>query len=189
MLEPSSNTVTQLLLDWRNGDEVALDKLMPVLYQELHKLAESHLRRERSDHTLQPTALINEAYMRLIDQKHPQWQSRVHFFGVTSRLMRQILIEHARRHNAAKRGGPAQQKVALDDAVVYSADRADEFVALDDALNHLATFDQRKVQVIELRFFGGLSIEETAEAMSLSVATIRRELRMAEAWLRRELQK
>ncbi len=177
-----------MLLDWRSGNEAVLDQLMPVLYEELRRLAESHLRRERPDHTLQPTALIHEAYLRLVDRDHPEWQSRVHFFGVTSRLMRQILIEHARRHNAAKRGGN-QQKVSLDEAVVYSENRAAEFVALDEALNLMATFDERKVRVIELRFFGGLGVEETAQALGISVATVRREMRLAEAWLRRELQR
>jgi RNA polymerase sigma factor (TIGR02999 family) len=184
---PPAHNVTQLLLDWRNGNEAALDQLLPVIYQELRHLAESYLRRERSDHTLQPTALIHEAYLRLIEQDHPEWQSRTHFFGVTSRLMRQVLVEHARRHSAVKRGGQ-QQKVALDEAVVYSPERAAELVELDEALNRLAAFDERKARVIELRFFGGLSVEETAEALGLSVATVRRELRLAEAWLRRELQ-
>lgn len=188
MSEATSNAVTRMLLDWRNGDKAALDRLMPVLYEELRRLAESHLRRERPDHTLQPTALIHEAYMRLVDQAHPEWQNRVHFFGVTSRLMRQILIEHARRHNAAKRGG-GHQKITLDEAVVYSEGRAAEFLALDEALNRLAAFDERKVRVIELRYFGGLGVEETAQALDISVATVRRELRMAEAWLGRELQK
>ena len=187
-MEQASNDVTQMLLDWRNGNKAALDRLMPLLYEELRKLAESHLRRERSDHTLRPTALIHEAYLRLVDQDHPEWQSRIHFFGVTSRLMRQILIEYARRHKAAKRGGQ-YQRVPIDEAIVYSEDRAAEFVALDDALNNLATFDERKVRLIELRFFGGLSVEETAESLGISVATVRREMRLAEAWLRRELQK
>ncbi|MCI0487836.1 MAG: sigma-70 family RNA polymerase sigma factor [Blastocatellia bacterium] len=184
MPERAPNNVTRMLLDWRSGNEAVLDQLMPVLYEELRRLAESHLRRERPDHTLQPTALIHEAYLRLVDRDHPEWQSRVHFFGVTSRLMRQILIEHARRHNAAKRGGN-QQKVSLDEAVVYSENRAAEFVALDEALNLMATFDERKVRVIELRFFGGLGVEETAQALGISVATVRREMRLAEAWLRR----
>jgi RNA polymerase sigma factor (TIGR02999 family) len=187
MPPPLSPNITQLLLDWRNGDEAARDQLLPIVYAELRSLAESHLRRERPDHTLQPTALLHEAYLRLIGQDHPEWNSRAHFYGVTSRLMRQILVEHARRHSAARRGGE-QRKVSLDEAVVYSPERAAEMVALDDALTRLAAFDERKSRVIELRYFGGLGVEETAEALSLSVATVRREMRFAEAWLRRELE-
>ena len=135
--------VTELLLDWRNGDQAALDQLTPLVYQELRKLAASCLRRERPGHTLQPTALIHEAYLRLVDQDHPEWERRTHFFGIASRLMRQILMQHARRRDAAKRGGE-QQKVPLDEVFVYSPERASHLVALDEALNRLAAFDERK---------------------------------------------
>jgi RNA polymerase sigma factor (TIGR02999 family) len=181
------NEVTHLLFKWSQGNNEALDQLMPIVYQELHQIALSYLRRERPDHTLQPTALINEAYMRLIDQSLPQWQSRTHFFGVAARLMRQILVEHARRHHAAKRGGQ-DQKISLEETVQFSKERSAEMVSLDDALTALAAFDERKARVIELRYFGGLSIEETAEVIGVSMPTIGREQRLAEAWLERELQ-
>ena len=181
-----SKHITELLLDLSRGNKAALDQLTPLVYQELRQLANSYLRRERSDHTLQPTALIHEAYLRLIDQSMPEWQSRAHFFGVAAQLMRQILVDHARGHKAAKRGGGGK-KVTLDEAVIFSEERAADLVALDDALNELAKFDERKCRVIELRFFGGLSIEETAQALSISVATVGRELRLAEAWLHRQM--
>ncbi len=183
----SSLSITQLLVNWRSGDKSALDQLLPLIYQELRRLAESYLRRERSDHTLQPTALIHEAYLRLIDRDHPEWESRTHFYGVTSRLMRQVLIEHARRHSAVKRGGQ-DRKVTLEEAVIFSPGRTAEMLALDEALNRLSDFDDRKVRVIELRYFGGLGVEEIAKALDISVATVRREMRLAEAWLRRELE-
>ena len=182
------NEVTNLLFKWSEGSKEALEQLMPIVYQELHQIAGGYLRRERPDHTLQPTALINEAYMRLIDQSLPQWQSRAHFFGVAARLMRQILVEHARRNQAAKRGGQ-DQKVSLEETLDLSKVRAAELVALDDALTALAGFDERKARVIELRYFGGLSIEETAELLGVSMPTIGREQRLAEAWLERELQR
>jgi RNA polymerase sigma factor (TIGR02999 family) len=181
-----TNQVTQLLLDWSRGNKAALDQLMPVVYQELRKLASGFLRGERPDHTLQPTALIHEAYLRLIEQDLPQWQSRSHFFGVAARLMRQILVDHARSHQAAKRGGD-QEKLSLDEAPVFSQQHAADVVALDEALNKLATFDERKCRIIEMRFFGGMTEEETGEALGLSAVTVRRELRLAKAWLRREL--
>src|SRR5438034_4988817 len=153
MQTPPSPDITQLLLDWSKGDQAALDQLMPVVYQELRKIASSYLKGERSDHTLQPTALIHEAYLRLINQNWQAWQSRTHFYGVAAQLMRQILVEHARAHAAAKRGGGGQ-KLSLDDVTIFSAERASDLVALDDALNSLAAFDARKCRVIELRFFG-----------------------------------
>jgi RNA polymerase sigma factor (TIGR02999 family) len=159
---------------------------MPVVYQELRKIAAGYLKRERPEHTLQPTALIHEAYLRLMGGDLPSWQSRAHFYGVAARVMRQILVEHARGHAAAKRGGGAR-KVALDDATLFSPARSADLVALDDALVALSAFDERKGRVIELRFFGGLSLEETAEALGVSVATIGRELRLAQAWMQREL--
>jgi RNA polymerase sigma factor (TIGR02999 family) len=180
------NEITQLLLRWSRGDEAALEQLMPVVYDELYKLAHSYLRRERPDHTLQPTALINEAYLRLVKQDFPEWQSRRHFYGVAAQLMRQILVEYARARAADKRGGG--QKFSLDEALTFSDEKASELVALDDALVALAKFDERKVRVIELRYFGGLSLEETAAALDLSVATIGHETRLARAWLRREME-
>jgi RNA polymerase sigma-70 factor (ECF subfamily) len=186
MQTPPSDDVTQLLADWSKGDRAALDQLMPVVYNELRNIARSYLKGERPAHTLQPTALIHEAYVRLIAQNIPAWQSRTHFFGVAAHLMRQILVDHARSHQAAKRGSGGQ-KLSLDDATIFSKERASDLVALDDALAALASFDQRKCRVIELRFFGGLSVEEMAEALSVSVATVGRELRLAQAWLHREM--
>lgn len=188
MPTPSVQEITRLLVDWRNGDHAALERLTPLVYQELHKLAQAYLRREQPGHTLQPTALIHEAYLRLIDQVNPEWENRSHFFGVAARLMRQILVEHARANARFKRGGAAAQ-VSLDEALNYSRERAAELIALDDALSALALFDERKCRVIELRYFGGLSVEETALALGVSVPTVIRDQRMAHAWLRRELQK
>lgn len=185
---PPPNEITGLLRRWSQGDRAALDQLMPILYQELHQLAGSYLRRERSDHTLQPTALINEAYLRLIKQDFPEWQSRRHFYGVAAQLMRQILVEHARARASDKRGG-GKQKLTLDEALTFSEERAAELIALDDALVALAGFDERKVRIMELRYFGGLSLEETAAAFGLSIATIGHEIRLARAWLRREMEK
>lgn len=187
MQTPPLNEITPLLLRWSQGDQTALASLMPVVYQELRKLAQSYLRGERPNHTLQPTALINEAYLRLVRQDFPEWQSRRHFFGVAAQLMRQILVEHARARLAEKRGGGAR-KYSLDEALDFSDEKASELVALDDALMALSKFDERKVRIIELRYFGGLSLEETADAMGLSVTTIGHELRLARAWLRREIE-
>jgi RNA polymerase sigma-70 factor, ECF subfamily len=176
------NEITQFLLRWSRGDQAALEHLIPVVYDELYKLAHCYLRRERPDHTLQPTALINEAYLRLVKQDFPEWQSRRHFYGVAAQLMRQILARAA-----DKRGG-AGRKFSLDEALTFSDEKASELVALDDAMVALAKFDERKVRVIELRYFGGLSIDETAAALGLSVATIGHETRLARAWLRREME-
>ena len=186
MQTPPPNEITPFLLRWSQGDEVALSLLLPIVYQELHRLAQSYLRRERADHTLQPTALIHEAYLRLVKQDCPEWESRSHFFGIAARLMRQILVEHARAHAAEKRGGGGAV-LALDEALVYTGDNAAELVALDDALQALAQFDERKARVIELRYFSGLSVAETATALGLSLATIGHEARLARAWLHREL--
>lgn len=183
---PDTQNLTRLLVEWQQGNRGALDALTPVVYQELRRLAGSYLRRERPDHTLQPTALINEAYLRLVDQNTPQFRSRSHFFGVASQLMRQILVDHARAHRAAKRGGDGK-KISLDDAPVFTVGRSEELLALDEALSRLAAFDQRKARVIEMRFFGGLSIEQVAQALDISVATVGRELRMAQAWLFRAM--
>ena len=188
MQTPQSNQVTRLLLDWSHGDRAALDQLMPMVYQELRKLASSYLRSERPDHTLQPTALIHEAYLRMVGSDMPEWQSRAHFFGVAARLMRQILVEHARTRHAAKRGGE-QHKISLDDAPeVFAQSDAAELLALDHALTKLAAFDDRRSRVLEMRVFGGMSVEETAHALGISERTIKREMRLAQAWIRHELE-
>lgn len=187
MQTPRPTQVTQMLNDWGRGDKAALDQLMPVVYQELRRLAGSYLRRERHDHTLQPTALINEAYLRLIGQETPEWQSRAHFFGVAARLMRQILVDHARARTAFRRGGD-QQKLSLEDVALFSDEQTVELIQFDEALSRLAAFDERKCRVVEMRAFGGLSVEETAEALGISVPTVKREMRMAKAWLLRELE-
>ncbi|HMV86202.1 MAG TPA: sigma-70 family RNA polymerase sigma factor [Blastocatellia bacterium] len=187
MEQAPPNEITLLLLRWSRGDNAALAQLLPVVYRELRQLAQAYLRRERPDHTLQPTALINEAYLRLVKQDFPEWQSRRHFFGVAAQLMRQILVEHARARAANKRGGDGQ-KLALDEALTFSDEKAAEMVALDDALTAMAKFDERRARIIELRYFGGLSLEETAAALGLSVPTISYEQRLARAWLRREME-
>jgi RNA polymerase sigma factor (TIGR02999 family) len=180
------NEVTQLLINWSNGDQAALDELIPLVHGELRRLARHYMARESPGHTLQTSALINEAYIRLVDQQDMPWQNRGHFFGVAAQVMRHVLIDHARRHRYAKRGGGAR-KVPLDEAVIVNDKRSEELVALDDALKVLATLDLRKSQIIELRFFGGLSIEETAEVLNISTITVTREWRSAKAWLRREM--
>jgi RNA polymerase sigma factor (TIGR02999 family) len=184
----SPQDVTQLLVDWSHGNKAALDQLMPLIYQELRRLASGYLRKERRDHTLQSTALVNEAYIRLVDYSNLRWQDRAHFFALAAQLMRQILIDHARSHRYAKRGGGAR-KVSLDEAAVLSEERATDLVALDDALKGLSALDPRKSQVVELRFFGGLSIDETAEVMEVSSMTVQREWRWAKAYLYREIGK
>ena len=178
--------VTELLIDWSNGDKAALDKLMPLVYDELRRLARYYMRRERAGATLQTTALVNEAYLRLIDQKNVRWQNRAHFFGIAAQLMRRILIDSARKRLNSKRGGDVH-KVSLDQAEFVARGRNTDLVALDDALTDLEAIDQRKSKVVELRFFGGLNIEETAELMAISPATVQREWSMAKAWLYREL--
>jgi RNA polymerase sigma factor (TIGR02999 family) len=187
-MQTPPNEITQQLRRWSEGDRAALDQLMPVIQHELRKLANAYLRGEKPGHTLQPTALINEAYLRLVGQNFPEWQSRKHFYGVAAQLMRQVLVEHARARSAAKRGGGGQ-KLSLDEAINYSQEQAADLVALDDALTALAEFDERKARAIELRYFGGFSIEEVADALGVSVATVGRELRMAQAWLHREMSK
>jgi RNA polymerase sigma factor (TIGR02999 family) len=187
-MTPSPKEVTQLLLDWSNGNQAALDRLTPLVYEELHRLAHQHMKRERGDHTLQTSALVNEAYLRLIDQRNVHWQNRAHFFSIASRLMRRILVDHARAHNYAKRGGGAL-RVSLDEAAFVSQERASELVALDDALTSLAAIDQRKCQVVELRFFGGMSVEETATALGVSPITVKRDWSTAKAWLHRAIEK
>jgi RNA polymerase sigma factor (TIGR02999 family) len=182
----SQNEVTQLLLDWGNGDKAALDKLVPVVYQELRRLAAYYMRRERPGHTLQTSALVNEAYMRLVDYSQMRWQSRAHFFAVAAQAMRRILVEHARKRHFAKRGGGAV-KVSFDEAAIVSQEQASELVALDDALTSLEAMDQRKARIVELRYIGGLNIEETAEVLAISPATVQREWRAAKAWLYRAI--
>ena len=175
--------VTQLLKAWSEGDESALEKLMPLVLDELRRLAASYLRKERVGHTLQPTALVHEAYMRLVDQTQVQWQNRAHFFGVAAQMMRRILVDHARAHEAEKRGGEFQ-KLSLDENLDASGGERDvNLVALDDALNRLAGMDPQKSKIVELRFFGGLSVEETAEVLGVSAPTVKRQWRMAKAWL------
>jgi RNA polymerase sigma-70 factor (ECF subfamily) len=178
--------VTRLLLDWKSGDASAGERLTPIIYHELHKLAEHYLRDERSALTLQPTALVNELYVRLVSQDLPDWESRSHFFGVAAHRMRQILVDHARAQRAAKRGGGAE-RVTLDEMLCFAPERSADILALDDALSALAEQDDRKARVIELRFFGGLTAEDTARALGVSVGTVGRDQRLAEAWLRRRM--
>jgi len=182
--EPAVGYISALLRVWSDGDQSALERLTPIVYDELHRLARRYMKRERPGHSLQATALVNEAYMRLVDYKRMQWQNRAHFFAVSAQLMRRILVEHARRHNL-KRGGEVQQ-VSLEEAAVVG-DRNTDLVALDDAMNVLARLDPRKVQVVEMRFFGGLSVEETAEVLKVSAVTVMRDWSTAKAWLYREL--
>ena len=177
--------ISKLLRAWSGGDQSALERLTPIVYDELHRLARRYMKRERPGHSLQTTALVNEAYMRLVDYERMQWQNRAHFFAVSSQLMRRILVEHARRHNL-KRGGGVKH-VSLEDTAVVGGDRARDLVALDDAMNGLARIDPRKVQVVEMRFFGGLGVEETAEVLKVSAVTVKRDWRAAKAWLYREL--
>ncbi|HQR34449.1 MAG TPA: sigma-70 family RNA polymerase sigma factor [Blastocatellia bacterium] len=184
----AGKNVTQLLEAWNKGDESARDELLPLVYQELHKLAGRYLGRERTGHTLQTTALVHEAYLRLVDQKDAQWQNRSHFFAMAATQMRRVLVDYARSRHMAKRGGGAQQ-VELDEALVVSDERAGDVVALDDALKALAEFDERKSRMVELRFFGGLSIEETAEVLGVSPGTVMRDWTLAKAWLQREIEK
>lgn len=181
-----SHEVTQLLKDWGNGDQAAGDELMPLVYDELHRMAHRHMRKEHPGHTLQTSALVNEAFVRLVDQTDVHWQNRAHFFGIAAQMMRRILVDYARSRQYLKRGGGAQQ-VSLDEVLLVSTQRADEVVAVDDALKDLAEFDQRKSQIVELRFFGGLSIEETAELLKVSPGTVMRDWTLAKAWLRKQI--
>jgi RNA polymerase sigma factor (TIGR02999 family) len=185
-LSTSPQAVTQLLVDWGNGDHQALEKLTPLVYQELKRLAARYLRRERREHTLQSTALVHEAWLRLIDQNHVHWQNRAQFFGVAGEMIRRILIDHARNRQAAKRGDGAI-KLSLDEALGAPDRRDFDLVALDDALKDLAKLDPKQGKLVELRFFAGLSIEESAEVLGVSPATVKREWAAAKAWLYREL--
>jgi|SRR5262249_5448154 len=178
--------VTQLLQEWKNGDERAIGRLTPIVYDELRRLAAHYLRDEHAANTLQPTALVHEAYLRLVAQNIPDWESRAHFFGVAAHLMRQVLVDHARRHNSAKRGAGVPG-TPLDQALSFAPAKSNDLLALNDALDSLAEIDARKSKILELRYFGGFSVEETAQALNISVATVGREQRLAEAWLHREL--
>ncbi len=177
--------VSGLLRAWSDGDRAALDRLMPIVYDELRRIARHYMKGERPGHSLQTTALVNEAYIRLVDYESMQWQNRAHFFAVSSQLMRRILVDHARRHNL-KRGGGVQH-VSLEETAMVGGDRTADLVALDDAMNALARIDLRKVQVVEMRFFGGLSVEEKAEVLKVSPVTVMRDWSTAKAWLYREL--
>ena len=185
MANPSTKDVTELLRAWSGGDREALDKLAPVIHAELHRLAHAYMGRERPGHLLQTSALVNEAYVRLIDWENAQWQNRAHFFGVAAQMMRRILVDFARRRPKGE-GGEARH-VALDEALAVAGGREADLVALDEALDELAAFDARKARVVELRFFGGLSVEETAEVLQLSGVTVMREWGKAKAWLYRRL--
>lgn len=186
MAAPGEHNITRLLLAWSEGDDDALGKLAPLVEAELLRLARHYLRGERPGHTLQPTALVNEAYLRLLDWRNLSWQNRAHFMGIAANMMRRILVDHARRHRFLKRGGDAVT-VSLDAGRLGSSERDPDLVALDEALTRLAELDLRKSQVVELRFFGGLSVEETAEFLKISPRTVKREWSLAQAWLHCEL--
>lgn len=186
-------TVTALLVKWSHGDQKALDKLMPLVYSELRRLANNYLRRERQNHTLQPTALVNEAYLKLVDQRNARWQNRAQFYGVAAQLMRRILVDHARQHQAAKRGGTEQQRLSITSAEQMGGHQsanepAVDILALHEALEELAAIDPQQGRIVELKFFGGLSIEETAQVLEIGHATVERDWKMARAWLRRKLE-
>ena len=185
-MTPSPQHVTQLLNDWSGGDQSARDKLMPLVYDELHRLAHRYMKRESPGHTLQTSALVNEAFVKLVDQRNVHWQNRAHFFGIAAQMMRRILVDYARSRSTAKRGGGAAQ-ISLDESLIVSNERTAEIVNVHEALERLAEFDARKSQIVELRFFGGLSIEETAEVLGVSPGTVMRDWTMAKAWLHREL--
>ena len=180
-LSPSEN-VTGLLIDWSNGDQTAYERLVPLVYAELHRLAHHYMSRERGDHTLQTTALVNEAYVRLVDQKRTHWQNRAQFFGICAELMRRILVDYARQQQYQKRGGGAR-RVTLDETAQVTEEKGADLVALDEALKRLAEFDPRKARVVELRFFGGLNVDETAEVMGIHANTVIRDWSAARSWL------
>lgn len=181
-----SDDVTRLLLAWCEGDQQALAELMPLIYDELHRLAEHAMRRERSDHTLQPTALVHETFLRLVDQRRVRWRNRAHFIGVSAQLMRRVTVKHAERHRTAKRGGGAR-RISFDEALASGTATEDHILALDEALERLRELDQRQSQIVELRFFGGLNGQEIAEFLGISRRTVDREWRLARTWLKREL--
>ena len=185
-MSPSPNEVTQLLVAWTSGDQEARDKLVSVVYQELHRLAHHYMKRESAGHTLQTSALVNEAFLRLVDQRDVQWRNRAHFFGIAAQMMRRILVDYARSRRYAKRGGGAHP-ISLNETMIVSDERSAEIVALDEGLERLPEFDPRKGHIVELRFFGGLTIEETAEVLDVSPGTVMRDWTLAKAWLRREM--
>jgi RNA polymerase sigma-70 factor (ECF subfamily) len=185
-MDGSPNEVTQLLVAWSDGDQAARDQLMSVVYEELHRLARRYMRSESPGHTLQTSALVNEAFLRLVDQRNVRWQNRSHFFAIAAQMMRRILVDYARSRSYAKRGGGARA-LTLDEELIVSDERSDEVVAVHEALEELAKFDARKSQIVELRFFGGLSIDETAEVLGVSPGTVMSDWTMAKAWLRREI--
>lgn len=187
MVSSSPNPeVSQVLRDWNEGDKDAVERLIPLVYDELRRLAARYLQRERPDHTLQATGLVHEAYLRLVDQNSTTWQDRSHFFAVAAQLMRRILVDYARSHHAAKRGG-MREKIELNEALLPAAEKAVDLIALDDALQDLVTFDPRQSRIVELRFFGGMTFEEIGEVLAISDRTAKREWRVARAWLRREI--
>jgi RNA polymerase sigma factor (TIGR02999 family) len=183
-----SQQITDLLVEWNNGSAEALTKLMPMVETELRRIASNYMRRENPGHTLQTTALVNEAYLKLIDQRSVCWQNRAHFFALSSQLMRRILLDHARAHRRLKRGGSAV-RVELEDVAVISVEKSEDLIALDEALTRLAEFDPKKSRIVELRFFGGLSVKEVAEVLSLAPVTVMLHWRLAKAWLGREIQR
>ena len=180
--------ITQLLVDWGQGDQAALEKLMPLVYSELRRLASNYLRRERAEHTLQPTALVNEAYLKLVDQRNAKWQNRAHFFGISAQLMRRILVDHARQHRAVKRGGSGQQRLSITSVEKLAKQPEVDLLALNEALDELAKMDPQQSRIVELKFFGGLSIDEVAEVLGIGHATVERDWKLARAWLRRQLE-
>lgn len=184
----SNEGITELLIDWGKGDQAALERLMPLVYNELRRLASNYLRRERAGHTLQPTALVNEAYLKLVDQKNAKWQNRAQFFGISAQLMRRILVDHARQHQAVKRGGSNQQRLSITSVEQFAKQPEVDLLALNEALDELAKLDPQQGRIVELKFFGGLSIEETAEVLGIGHATVERDWKMARAWLRRQLE-
>ena len=183
----SDADITALLVDWNNGDKSAMERLLPLVERELHRLAHSYMRREDPNHTLQTTALINETYLRLVDQRKVQWQNRAHFFGIAAQIMRRILLNYARDQNRLKRGGRVIH-VSLSEAMVMPAEKDRELIALNDALTRLEAIDERKSKVVELRYFGGLTVEEVAEVLKISTITVMRDWAFAKAWLSREMQ-
>jgi RNA polymerase sigma factor (TIGR02999 family) len=183
----SDTDITALLVDWNNGDKSAMERILPLVEKELHRLAHAYMRREDPNHTLQTTALINETYLRLVDQRKVQWQNRAHFFGIAAQIMRRILLNYARDQNRQKRGGKAIH-VSLSEALIMTAEKDREIIALNDALNRLEEVDERKAKVVELRFFGGLTVEEVAEVLNVSTVTVLRDWAFAKAWLSREMQ-
>lgn len=185
-MNETPNEITEQLIAWSNGDEAALDALIPAVYQELRRMADYYLRGENTGHSLQPTALVHEAYMRLIDQTKVEWQNRAHFFGVAAQMMRRILVDHAKSKHRVKRGGTTP-KVSLDETVSLSSERAAELVALDDALKVLNEMDERKSRIVELRYFGGLTVDETAQVLGVSDKTVMRDWSLAKAWLYAQL--